>query len=141
MKNITFRQLQVFESIARNGSFTAAAEELFLTQPTVSMQIKKLASHIGLPLFEQLGKRIYLTDAGQELLKSAHEISDSFENLDMTISDDERSVLVPLPTNWKEGAEGGDRTHTELARLRTISSPPAIFRIDVFPFSSSQSKT
>ncbi|NOX43335.1 MAG: LysR family transcriptional regulator [Gammaproteobacteria bacterium] len=86
MKNITFRQLQVFESIARNHSFTLAAEELFLTQPTVSMQIRKLADTIGMPLFEQIGKRIYLTDAGQELLTASRDISDTFSSFDMKIA-------------------------------------------------------
>jgi len=60
-RRASLRQLQVFEAIARHGSFTRAAEELYLTQPTVSMQIKKLEQSIGLPLFEQVGKRIYLT--------------------------------------------------------------------------------
>jgi len=87
MKNITFRQMQVFESIARNSSFTAAAEELFLTQPTVSMQIKKLTDTIGLPVFEQLGKRIFLTEAGQELLTATLSITDAFARFDMKIAD------------------------------------------------------
>ncbi len=87
MKNVTFRQLQVFESIARNGGFTAAAEELFLTQPTVSMQIKKLTDTIGIPLFEQLGKRIYLTEAGQELLTASRKITEAFDHFDMKIAD------------------------------------------------------
>ena len=51
MRHSTLRQLEVFESIARLGSFTRAAEELFLAQPTVSIQIKKLADEVGLPLF------------------------------------------------------------------------------------------
>jgi len=54
----------------RSGSFTRA-EELFLTQPTVSQQIKQLTKAVGLPLFEQVGKRLYLTDAGQEVLRCA----------------------------------------------------------------------
>lgn len=54
MRRSALRQLEVFEAIARLKSFTRAAEELFLTQPTVSMQIKKLTSEIGLPLFEQI---------------------------------------------------------------------------------------
>ena len=65
MRHSTLRQLEVFESIARLGSFTRAAEELFLTQPTVSMQIKKLTDAVGLTLFEQVGKKMYLTDAGR----------------------------------------------------------------------------
>jgi LysR family transcriptional regulator, low CO2-responsive transcriptional regulator len=52
----TFRQLEVFEPIARLGSFTRAADELHLTKLTVSMQIKKLAYIVGLTLFEHIGK-------------------------------------------------------------------------------------
>jgi len=65
--HVTFRQLKVFEAVARHLSFTQAAQELHLTQPAVSMQIKQLEEAAGLPLFEQLGKKIYLTQAGQEM--------------------------------------------------------------------------
>jgi DNA-binding transcriptional LysR family regulator len=58
-KSITLDQLQAFEAAARHNSFTRAAEELFVTQPTVSMQIKHLTQVIGMPLFEQVGKRVY----------------------------------------------------------------------------------
>src|SRR2546427_692313 len=64
MKNATLRQLKIFESVARHLSFTRAAEELHLTQPAVSTQVKELEGHAGLPLFEQLGRKIYLTQAG-----------------------------------------------------------------------------
>src|SRR3569832_1899720 len=74
MRHTTLRQLEVFEAIARLGSFTRAADELHLTQPTVSMQIKKLTDAVGLPLFEQIGKKIYLTDAGRALQKFSREI-------------------------------------------------------------------
>ncbi|MGH8729093.1 MAG: LysR substrate-binding domain-containing protein [Burkholderiales bacterium] len=75
MKNATLRQLQVFEAVARNLSFARAAEELHLTQPAVSLQIKQLAQHAGLPLFEQMGKKIYLTEAGREMLAYSHGIT------------------------------------------------------------------
>lgn len=65
--NITFRQLKVFESVVRHLNYTRAAEELFLTQPAVSMQIKQLEEQTGTPLFEQLGKKIFLTEAGREM--------------------------------------------------------------------------
>lgn len=65
--HLTLRQLKVFQSVAKNGGYTRAAEELHLTQPAVSMQIKQLEDNIGLPLFERLGKKIYLTEAGHEL--------------------------------------------------------------------------
>ena len=60
-------QLAVFEAVARHASFTRAAEELHMAQPTVSVQIRKLAETIGLPLFELVGKRVHLTAAGREL--------------------------------------------------------------------------
>ena len=67
MLHLTFRQLSVFEAVARQLSFSRAAQELHLTQPAVSMQIKQLEENVGTALFEQLGKKIYLTEAGREL--------------------------------------------------------------------------
>ncbi|SFE78522.1 LysR family transcriptional regulator [Nitrosomonas sp. Nm166] len=87
MRHSTIRQLEVFEAIARLNSFTRAAEELFLTQPTVSMQIKKLTDDIGLPLFEQIGKKIYLTDAGKELYQTCQSIFEHFSRFEMIVSD------------------------------------------------------
>lgn len=87
MKQATLHQLQVFEAIARCGSFTRAAEELFLTQPTVSQQIKQLTKAVGLPLFEQVGKRLYLTDAGKEVLTVCRDISERLSQMEMTLAD------------------------------------------------------
>jgi len=72
--HITIRQLQVFDAVARHLSYTRAAEELHLTQPAVSMQIKQLEGSVGLPLFEQIGKTIYLTQAGDAMLSHARSI-------------------------------------------------------------------
>ncbi len=82
MRNATLRQLKVFESVARNLSFSRAAEELHLTQPAVSTQVKKLEDHAGLPLFEQLGKKIHLTPAGVEMLHSGRAIIQQFKELE-----------------------------------------------------------
>ena len=87
MRHSTLRQLEVFEAIARLGSFTRAAEALFLTQPTVSMQIKKLADAIGLPLFEQIGKKMFLTNAGRELHKACHGIFEHLSQFEMVAAD------------------------------------------------------
>ncbi|HEX6703609.1 MAG TPA: LysR family transcriptional regulator [Albitalea sp.] len=78
MKNATLRQLKVFESVARLNSFSRAAEEL-PTQPAVSTQVKKLEEHAGNPLFEQFGKKIFLTPAGVELLEISRTIIAQFE--------------------------------------------------------------
>jgi DNA-binding transcriptional LysR family regulator len=87
MRHSTLRQLEVFEAIARLGSFTRAAEELYLTQPTVSMQIRKLSEAVGMPLFEQVGKKIYLTDAGRALQAFTRELLDHFARFEMTLAD------------------------------------------------------
>lgn len=86
--NVTLRQLKIFEAVARHLSFTRAAEELFLTQPAVSMQVKQLEGQTGLPLFEQVGKRVFLTEAGREMqhycraiMQQLTEAEDVFEKL------------------------------------------------------------
>lgn len=71
MKNATFRQLKTFESAARLLNFTRAAEELHLSQPAISMQIKQLEDHAGMPLFEQIGKKTFLTQAGEKVRRLA----------------------------------------------------------------------
>jgi len=87
IRHTTLRQLQVFEAIVRLGSFTRAAEELFLTQPTVSMQIKKLTDALGLPLFEHVGRNVEPTEAGLALYKSSRELFETLANLEMTVAD------------------------------------------------------
>jgi DNA-binding transcriptional LysR family regulator len=85
MKNVTFRQLKVFEAVATHLSFSRAAEELHLTQPAVSMQVQALAEQAGLPLFEQMGKKIFLTTAGEEMLRHARRIAQQLREVDEAI--------------------------------------------------------
>lgn len=84
---VTLHQLKVFKTVARHGSFTRAAEELEITQPTVSSQIKQLANAVGMPLFEQISKQLYLTDAGQELLMTCKDIFERLDRFEMQIAD------------------------------------------------------
>ena len=86
-RRISLRQLQVFEAVGRLLSYTRAAEELFLTQPTVSMQIKKLESDVGLALTEQIGKKVSLTDAGKALYQSSRDILDTLGRFEMLVDD------------------------------------------------------
>jgi DNA-binding transcriptional LysR family regulator len=87
LKQATLHQLKVFEAVARHNSFTRAAEELFLTQPTVSMQVKQLTKAVGMPLFDQVGKRLYLTQAGEELVKTCRKVFDHLDQFEMTVAD------------------------------------------------------
>ena len=86
MKHATLRQLKVFESVARLLSFSRAAEELHLTQPAVSTQVGKLEEHAGNALFEQFGKKIYLTAAGTELLQISRAIIHQFEEAETAMA-------------------------------------------------------
>ena len=74
----TFRQLRLFLALAEHGSVTAAAEACHVTQPTVSMQLRELAEAVGLPLYEQIGKRLYLTAAGEALVATARAMLDEW---------------------------------------------------------------
>ena len=87
MKNFTFRQLMLLESVARNSSFTRASEELFLTQPAVSTQIKQLEQEVGMPLFEHMGKKIFLTAAGREMYEFSRTIAQQFTDIRTVIEE------------------------------------------------------
>ncbi len=82
MKDATVRQLQIFEAAARALSFSAAAQVLHLTQPAVSMQIRQLEHFAGVPLFERTGRRLQLTEAGEELVLHARAVLRALEDAD-----------------------------------------------------------
>ena len=86
LKHGTLPQLRVFEASARLGSLTRAAEELHIAQPTASVQIRKLTETVGLPLFEQVGRRVYLTDAGQRLYAGCNEVFRAFSGLEEALN-------------------------------------------------------
>lgn len=84
---VTFHQLEVFERVAERLSFTRAAEELSLSQPTVSAQIRALTDEVGMPLFEMIGKTISLTDAGRELLAASRAVFEAWSRFEMNVAD------------------------------------------------------
>ena len=86
LKHGTLPQLRVFEASARLGNFSLAAQELHMAQPTASVQIKKLTETVGLPLFEQVGRRVYLTDAGQRLYAGCHEVFGALAAIEDTLN-------------------------------------------------------
>ncbi|WP_338844779.1 LysR family transcriptional regulator [Massilia sp. W12] len=68
--NVTMRQMQIFAKVVECGSFTRASEQLFLTQPAVSQQMRLLSEAVGEPLIESNGRKLHLTYAGQKLLQT-----------------------------------------------------------------------
>lgn len=84
--NATFRQLRLFLALSEHQSITAAARACHVTQPTVSMQLKELADAVGMPLYEQIGKRLYLTEAGETLAQSARAMVDEWSAFEQRIN-------------------------------------------------------
>jgi len=84
---VTLRQLQTFEAVARLHSFSRAAEEIHVTQPAVSKQIRLLNEEIGLPLLEQIGKKVFLTEAGERLRATCADWLDTWSRFEQTIAD------------------------------------------------------
>ncbi|MEW6765191.1 MAG: LysR family transcriptional regulator [Pseudomonadota bacterium] len=87
MLHVTLRQLQVFDAVARHLSFSRASGELHLSQPAVSMQVKQLEEALGLPVFEQIGKKIFLTDAGREVQRVSQAVEQQLLDLENTLAD------------------------------------------------------
>lgn len=83
----SFRQLQIFAAVARGLSYTRAAEELHLTQPAVFTQVRQLQDQLGAVLIERLGKRLYLTHAGETVLATAREVLGEMERLEMRLAE------------------------------------------------------
>lgn len=87
MMHATFRQLQLLVALAETGSITAAARACHVTQPTVSMQLRELAQAVGLPLYEQVGKRLFLTEAGRMVVESGRLMFAEWESLTQRIAE------------------------------------------------------
>lgn len=83
----TFRQLEIFMKVAEVGGIAQAAEQLHLSQPSVSIQVRKLAEAVGLPLYEVIGRRLKLTEVGRKVEQAGREILDTFNRLDCTVND------------------------------------------------------
>jgi DNA-binding transcriptional LysR family regulator len=86
--HITFRQMKLFLAFAETKSVTVAAKQMHVSQPTASMQLKEITQAIGLPLYEVIAKKIYLTDTGKELADTARQMLNTWalfeQNIDAT---------------------------------------------------------
>ncbi|MBU1394850.1 MAG: LysR family transcriptional regulator [Gammaproteobacteria bacterium] len=86
MRRLTLRQFRVFEAVARHLSFSRAAEELHLSQPAVSMQVRGIETILGMRLTEQVGKKIFLTEAGREVLHASQSITARLDDLQANLA-------------------------------------------------------
>ena len=92
----TLQQMRLFEAVARHGSITRAAEEVHLTQPSVSMQVKTLEEKVGMPLTEQIGKALHLTRAGEEVAAACRDILGRLSEMETALEDLHGEVGGPL---------------------------------------------
>ncbi len=83
--NFTFRQMRLFLALAETSSVSAAAKVMHVTQPTASMQLKEISASVGLPLYEVIGKKIYLTETGKALAITAREITQSLASFEQLV--------------------------------------------------------
>lgn len=82
---VTFRQLRLFLALAETGSVSAAARATHVTQPTASMQLRQVSETLGVPLYEVIAKKVYLTDAGKELAQTGRAIANEWDVLEQKI--------------------------------------------------------
>lgn len=136
LMRLTLRQLQVFRAVCETRSYSRAAEEMALTQPAVSLQIRQLEELVGQPLFEYVGKKLYLTDAAEALRRAGADIFARLESLDMQLSDLQGSLQGLLSLTVESSAEYfvphlfGEfrREHPEVGLQLTVASHAQVLR-------------
>jgi DNA-binding transcriptional LysR family regulator len=96
LMRMTLRQLQIFNEVCDLRSYSRAADEMSLTQPAVSLQIRQLEELVGQPLFDYVGKKLYLTEAAEALQRASRDIFGRLESLDMQLSDMQGSLQGQL---------------------------------------------
>lgn len=96
LMRMTFRQIQIFRAVCESRSYSRAAEEMALTQPAVSLQIRQLEELLGQPLFDYVAKKLYLTPAAEVLLRASEDVFGRLESLDMQLSDLQGSLQGQL---------------------------------------------
>lgn len=136
LMRLTLRQLQVFRAVCETRSYSRAAEEMALTQPAVSLQIRQLEELVGQPLFEYVGKKLYLTDAADALRRAGADIFGRLESLDMQLSDLQGSLQGLLSLTAESSAQyfvphlfaEFRRQHPEVGLQLTVASHAQVLR-------------
>ena len=93
---MTVRHLKIFIAVADTGKMSQAAEQLYISQPTVSQAIRELEEHYHVQLFERYAKKLYITEAGRHLLGLARVAVEQFDRLEEEMSGDSDKVLYVL---------------------------------------------
>ena len=100
---MTIRHLNIFLAVAEYGTMSAAAEHLYLSQPTVSQAVRELEQHYHCLLFERLGKKLYLTDQGRLLLEKSQEVVMQFRKLEEIMWNQGQTPVLKLGSTLTVG--------------------------------------
>ena len=138
LMRMTLRQLQIFNEVCDLRSYSRAAEEMSLTQPAVSLQIRQLEELVGQPLFDYVGKKLYMTEAAEALQRASRDIFGRLENLDMQLSDMQGSLQGQLKLAVESSAKyfvphlfaAFKRQHPEVQFLNLNISPGDVLKLD-----------
>jgi DNA-binding transcriptional LysR family regulator len=137
--------MKVFEAVARHLSFSRAAAELHLTQPAVSMQVRLLEGFVGLPLTEQVGKKIFLTEAGREVFRVSQNIAAQLNDLgtaltqlkgaesgqfNLAVTSTVNAVATDLLARFR-GAHPRVSIHLDVSNRESVLNQLAANRIDL----------
>ena len=91
---VDIQSIQAFLAVSESGSFSRAADALFLTQPAISKRIQAMEQSLDTPLFDRVGKSVRLTEAGRALLPSCKRILEEIEESRRIISNLRRTTSV-----------------------------------------------
>lgn len=101
---MTFRHLHIFEVVCRHMSITRAAEELYISQPAVSLAISEIEKNYDIQLFERIGRRIYLTTTGERLLDYAHKITRLMEEMELCLREGTQTSVLRIGASLMVGS-------------------------------------
>ena len=84
---MTFRHLKIFVTVCETGSMTAAASQLFIAQPSISLAISEMEDYYGVKLFDRISRKLYLTENGRRALQYARHIIDLLDEMEQGVRD------------------------------------------------------
>ena len=93
---MTIRHLKIFLTVAETGKMSMAAEQLYITQPSVSQAVRELEDHYQILLFERLSKKLYITEDGKKLYVTAKQLVTQFENLEESMRKENRREKIRI---------------------------------------------
>lgn len=96
---MTLRHFEIFRAVARTGSFTGAARELFITQSAVSHAVREMESETGAMLFDRISRRVYLTRSGELLMEKIIPILSACENLQVQVQNLEKEAPIRVASS------------------------------------------